>query len=86
MVLTKQTQNSNPRLFIEVKDCATNKVITKSKNQGAAQTETFTIWNEISSLLAHIVRSRSTIVVDSGVEYLLDCYFSGQDGRNVVLY
>jgi hypothetical protein len=63
MVLTKQTQNSNLRLFTEVKDCATTKVIAKSKNQGAAPTATLIIWNEISSLLTHIVKSRSTIVV-----------------------
>jgi hypothetical protein len=62
MVLTKQTQNSNLRLFIEVKDCAT-KAVAKSKNQGTAWTETLTIWNEISSLLTHIVRSRSAIAV-----------------------
>ncbi len=36
MVLTEQTQNSNPRLFIEVKDCATTKVYGKIKEPGAS--------------------------------------------------
>jgi len=37
--------------------------MAESKNQGPARTATLIIWNEISSLLTHIVRCRSTTIV-----------------------
>ncbi len=57
------TKQQPEALHWSKKDCATTKVIVKSQNQGAARTAILIIWNEISSLLTHIVRSRSTIVV-----------------------